>query len=175
MKSNLLVICFLLSFGIGSPVFGEILGNGPLPDDRNKKLKAVDSHTIDDEELPRWLTDPQPLSLNMLIPVYGSYVLDNAVDGNIRPPAYVFDWSLGGFIPLGLILTANLAGDVISDERKRGMVSAAVGLYLLTRVGVFMVINDQIDHFNNYVRVRLEMIAEETAGINVKIGLESEY
>ena len=113
-------MCF--PFFIKAPVQADLTGTQKIRDHINSQLKDIDINSLSIEEKENRLLDPVRLNLNMLIPVYGSTVLDNTLYGNIRPPAYIFDWALGGFIPLGLLLIVGLAGDQLKSGRKNTLV-----------------------------------------------------
>lgn len=90
------------------------------------------------------------LSLGALVPVLGSYRIDQAMFGELRPTAVVIDWILGGLLPLGLAIAA------LSVEDRRAMFGwTAVGLYAATRIGVLVVGNLHVTEYNRYLHVRL--------------------
>lgn len=166
-------LCLTLLTSISA--HADLTGTQKIRDYIDFQLQDVDIQTLTMEEKEAWLVDPVRLNLNMLIPVYGSTILDNSLYGNIRPPAYIFDWTLGGFIPLGLIVAAGLAGEQLSSNRKKALVGAAVGLYLITRVGVFITINEHIHQYNKYMKVRMGLEVEETSSISLNLGFEQKF
>ncbi|MCP4753562.1 MAG: hypothetical protein GY866_21955 [Proteobacteria bacterium] len=59
---------------------------------------------------------------------------------------------------------------------KKALVGTAVGLYLVTRIGVFITINERIHEYNEYMKIRLELVEGAEAGVSrLRAGLEASF
>ena len=91
------------------------------------------------------------LTLGALVPIYGTYQLDERVFGSVRPSAMLFDWFLGGIAPAALGITA-----LASHGETRAITAwTALGLYAATRLGVILVGNLHVAEYNRYIAVKL--------------------
>lgn len=164
-------ICLLLSCMIILPgsAFADITGTQKIRDNVDKKLKDLDISSMSNEEKEKLLASPVRLNINMIVPIYGSYILDNTLYGSIRPPAYIFDWTLGGIVPLGLLGVSILGRNRYSGRKIKIMRITALSLYLVTRIGVFVTINEHIYQYNKYMKQRLN-IESAGEGANINIG-----
>nr|HEX4316148.1 hypothetical protein [Kofleriaceae bacterium] len=114
---------------------------------------AIHAH-VDDQLAHTAAPPPRPprwqLDAGVAIPIYGSYAVDTAVYGSVRPSAYVFDWFLGAIAPAAL-LGASFA-------TTRGTAGAlrwtALGLYATTRVAIEVVGNLHVDEYDAYLDQR---------------------
>jgi hypothetical protein len=99
---------------------------------------------------------PDPLdhvttSLALLVPVVGTYRLDRAAFGSVRPSGVAFDWVLGGLAPLALVG----ASFAVADGRTRQALRwSALGLYVATRIGVLVIGNMHVSEFDDYLAAR---------------------
>ncbi|MCG8339088.1 MAG: hypothetical protein MJE63_31645 [Proteobacteria bacterium] len=175
MKKTLMMLISCVLLVINLEVYADLTGTQKIRDHVDFKLKDVNIDNLSPAEKKAWLVDPVRLNLNMLIPIYGSTILDNTLYGNIRPPAYIFDWTLGGFLPMGCLLAVGLGGDNLSDDEKKDLVATAVGLYVLTRIGVFITINEHIYQYNKYMKIRLGLDNEELTDISMSFGYERTF
>jgi hypothetical protein len=92
-----------------------------------------------------------PLVAATLIPVVGTWRVENRVFGGLRPSGVIFDWVLGGLAPLGFGVAA-LATDGTTRET---CAYTALGLYVATRLGILVIANLHISAWNRaVVRVR---------------------
>ena len=152
--NSIFLICILLCPGI---VLADLTGTSRIKSHADNKLEGLDIKKMSEDSKKDLLVSPIRLNLNMIIPVYGSYILDNSLYGNVRPPAIIFDWTLGGFIPLAMMLAAGIGRGSISLNRKKVLIYAAVSLYILTRVAVIITINEHIHNYNKYMKNRLNL------------------
>ena len=100
------------------------------------------------------------LSLGALVPILGSYRIDQAMFGEVRPTAVVIDWILGGLLPLGLAIAA-----VAVEDRRALFGWTAAGLYAATRIGVLVVANLHVGEYNHYLHVRLGAASSATGPV----------
>lgn len=170
MKS--LFLGFLILFFGAAITLADITGTQKIKDNIDRKLANLDIASMSQQEKDDMLADQFRLNLNMLVPVYGSYVLDTKLYGDVRPPALIFDWTLGGFIPLGLLLISTLGKEKMSTKQKNSLISTAVGLYLITRVGVYLTINEHIYQYNKYMKMRLNLEQVETKQVSMRTGIK---
>ncbi len=91
-------------------------------------------------------------SLRALVPIWGSYRLDDTVFCSVRPAAVAFDWILGGAVPAGLAIAALATDDA---HASRILAWTALGLYATTRLGVLVIGNLHIAAYNHAVELRL--------------------
>jgi len=91
------------------------------------------------------------LTLGTLVPVLGSYRLEHAVFGELRPSAIVFDWVLGGLLPVALGVTAFAT----SGRTRKICAWSAIGLYAATRISIFVIANLHVSEYNRQVRLHL--------------------
>ncbi|MBW1767161.1 MAG: hypothetical protein JRJ02_05780 [Deltaproteobacteria bacterium] len=155
MRYRILPVFLLFFLLFAGTAKADLTGTGKIQEHIHKKLESLEIQAMSEDEKRDLLVNTLRLNLNMVIPVYGSYILDNTLYGNVRPPAIIFDWSLGGFIPLVLLLTVVMGKDKISRKRKEAMIYTAVGLYIITRIGVIITINDHIRHYNEYIKIQV--------------------
>ena len=173
MKHKLIVpviIFILCAFTI--PLYANPTGTQKIKDNIDKKLKDIDINSLSMDEKKGMLADQVRLNINMLVPIYGSYVLDNKLYGNIRPPAIIFDWALGGIIPLGLVCTSLIWKNRFSKRTVNILQLTALGLYLATRIGVLITINEHIHQYNKYMEIRLNINSETEKDISMGIGFK---
>ena len=108
------------------------------------------------DELVAQHESPEPLghvatSLALLVPVLGTYRLDRAAFGSVRPSGVIFDWVLGGLAPLALVG----ASFAVSDARTRQALRwTALGLYVATRIGVLVIGNMHVSELDDYLATR---------------------
>jgi hypothetical protein len=95
--------------------------------------------------------DRVTLSLGALVPVFGTYRLDHRVFGGVRPSAIVFDWVLGGGVPIAL----GAAALATSGRTRDALAWTALGLYVSTRAAVLVIGNLHVSEYNRYLRVKL--------------------
>ena len=93
-------------------------------------------------------------SLRLLVPVWGSTVMEHAVFGELKMPAVVFDWILGGLIPAALLTTAAVAD--LEPGTRDALNYTAIGLYGGTRIGILYIANDHISVHNEHLDARLK-------------------
>ncbi len=117
--------------------------------------RNVDRASLDPVATRALMADRLTLSLGVLAPGYGSYVLDRKVFGSLRPAAVVCDWILGGFVPAGLGVAALAGGGALSPSTRSILGFTALGLYGATRIGVLVVGNLHISEYNHEVELRL--------------------
>lgn len=118
-------------------------------------VARLDGAKLDPDWRKSLLADRLTLSLGALIPIYGSYELDEKVFGGVRPAAVVFDWILGGIVPAGLGVTALATGDSLSSRTRTILAWSAIGLYASTRLGVLIIGNFHVTEYNRYLQLRL--------------------
>ena len=93
-------------------------------------------------------------SFELLVPIWGSYMLDRHVYGSVRPSGVVFDWILGGLVPA--VLTGS--SFAVHDADTRSLLRwSALGLYAGTRVGVEVIGNLHVSEYNGYLSRRGEV------------------
>jgi hypothetical protein len=109
--------------------------------------------------------DRLTMSLGALVPVFGTSRLDGAVFGGVRPSAIVFDWVLGGAVPVGLAALA-LADTGLSSSARDDLAWTALGLYAVTRVGILVIGNLHVSEWNRYIDVKLAA-GGATAGVSL--------
>ncbi|MEP6859826.1 MAG: hypothetical protein ABJE66_04350 [Deltaproteobacteria bacterium] len=141
----------------------DLANNEAIHEHVDAVVAGVDVTALDPARTRALLADRLTLSLGALVPIYGSYKLDHKVFGDVRPAAVVFDWILGGFVPVGLGVTALAGGNALSSETRSILAWTAVGLYASTRIGVFVIGNLHISEYNRVLRLRLGLGAAATA------------
>ncbi len=91
------------------------------------------------------------VTASALVPILGTYLLDEQVFGSVRPSAVVFDWVLGGVAPAALGAVA-----LASHGEARAVTAwSALGLYVATRIGVIWIGNLHVAEYNRYVAIKL--------------------
>ncbi len=170
MNYKVALILGLVTLFSATSVQADLTGTKKIHLQIDKELAEIDLESLSLREKQDMLADPVRLNLNMLIPIYGSYVLDTKLYGDVRPPAIIFDWTLGGFIPLGLLFFTAAKGDSLSAKARKSMISTAIGLYLVTRIGVVITINEHIHQYNKYKseQLGLDQEAPEHAALTLK-------
>ncbi len=103
--------------------------------------------------------DAQPISrattsFELLVPIWGSYMMERRAYGNVRPSGIVFDWILGGLVPAVLVGTSFAVHDAGTRSTLRW---SALGLYAGTRVGVEIIGNLHVGEFNDYLAERKQI------------------
>ena len=121
-------------------------------------LSHVDVAALDAGRRRSLLADRLTLNLDILIPIVGSCALEEKVFGGLRPSAVVFDWILGGVLPVGLGATALLGDGSLSPKARSVLGWTAAGLYASTRLGILIVGNLHISDYNRYVKLRLGVV-----------------
>lgn len=91
-------------------------------------------------------------SFELLVPIWGSYMMERHVFGSVRPSGIVFDWILGGLVPAVLAGTSFAVHDADTRSRMRW---SALGLYAGTRVAVEVIGNLHVSEYNEYARLQL--------------------
>lgn len=142
----------------------DLTGQAVIRDHIDKQLAELDLATLDDAQKHALLVDPLCLNLNMIVPVYGSYILDTTLYGAVQYPAVIADWLLGGLVPLALTATALLGQAAFGELPRNIMLGSALALYLGTRVAVLLVINEHIHVYNDYMREQLGLPGTDAAG-----------
>lgn len=95
--------------------------------------------------------DRLTFNLVALVPGLASYVIDTHIFGGIGPMGYIFDWLVGGAVPLSLALIAPWqTGDVQS-----AFWVGALGLYVIMRAAIVVTINDHVTVYNEHLDQRL--------------------
>ena len=100
------------------------------------------------------------LAAGALVPVLGSYELDHAVFGGVRPSAIVFDWILGGLVPAALVGGSFAVSGAGARDAMRW---TALGLYATTRVAIEIVGNLHVTEYDDYLDQRTHASARITA------------
>lgn len=122
----------------------------------------ADGAPFDASRRPSLLADRLTLSLEMLVPIVGSCALEQKVFGEVRPSAVVFDWILGGVVPLGFGASAIAGEGALSPQARSVLGWTAVGLYASSRLGILIVGNLHITEYNRYLDLRLGVVESRT-------------
>ncbi|MEP7123025.1 MAG: hypothetical protein ABJE95_19005 [Byssovorax sp.] len=133
-------------------------GSQSIRDHVDATLLRLDVPAMTAPEKQALLADRRTLNLGLLVPCYGSYALDAKVYGELQPAAVVFDWVLGGIVPVGLGVGALADRDLPSGTRA-GLAWTAAALYVTSRVGVLIIANGHITDYNAAMRWRLGLSA----------------
>jgi hypothetical protein len=89
------------------------------------------------------------LVLPTLIPGIGTYRVEKRVFGGLRPAGVVFDWGLGGAVPVTFGAIA-----LGSSGRTRDVCAwTAIGAYAVTRLAILVIANLHISEYNRRVRM----------------------
>ena len=156
-----LAIAVLLGPSIAS---ADLANNEAIHDHVDALVRTQDGVTVDGRSALS--ADRLTLSLGALIPIFGTYRLDEKVFGSVRPSALVFDWVIGGAAPLVLGVIAHEDG-ALSPHTRSIVGWTAVGLYAATRIGVLIIGNLHVTEYNRYLglRLRLGVAAVPGAGL----------
>jgi len=90
-------------------------------------------------------------SFELLVPIWGSYMMERRVYGGARPSGILFDWILGGLVPAVLTGTSFAVHDAGTRSDLRW---SALGLYIGTRAGVETIGNLHVGEYNDYLAQR---------------------
>lgn len=111
----------------------------------------LDLAKLDDAQREALYADRTTLTLGLLVPVLGTYRMEEKVFGGVRPAGVIFDWFLGGAVPLGLGITA-----LATDGRTREVCAwTALGLYATTRLAILLIGSAHVSAYNEEVRGHL--------------------
>ena len=97
------------------------------------------------------LADHLTFSLEALVPILGSYELDQRVYGSTRPSGVIFDWILGGIVPLAL----GIGALATHGQTRRVLGWTALGLYVSTRIAVLTIGNLHVSEYNSRIELRV--------------------
>ncbi|MGE5183923.1 MAG: hypothetical protein ACM31C_17755 [Acidobacteriota bacterium] len=131
-------------------------------------LRAVGVTSLDARQRAALHADRLTLSLGALVPVLGTYRLDEKVFGSVRPAGVIFDWVLGGLVPATLGLVAWQDG-ALSSHTRSVLAWTALGLYASTRLGVLVIGNWHVSEYNHYLDVRLAAVAAGGPGLSATV------
>ncbi len=124
----------------------DITGRQAIRDNIDKKLK--DSKALTQSEKKHIRLNPFILNLSILIPVFGTFILDKIFFGKPQISAIIADWIIGGFIPL-ILITINFI------TKTDTFLFIAFVLYVLTRIGICIIVNEHIYTYNKYIKQKL--------------------
>lgn len=133
----------------------DILGVRRIKNHVEQVLANADTTSLSLERREKMIKNPVRLNVNMIIPIFGSVILDKTLYGEIRPPAVGGDWILGGIVPAGLTVGSLATRDNIRVRSSNALLFTALGLYIATRAGVLLTINHHIKVYNGYMRLKL--------------------
>jgi hypothetical protein len=112
---------------------------------------GVDVPQLTPQQREALYADRLSLMAGTLVPILGTWRVENKVFGGLRPAGVIFDWTLGGFVPLGLAIAA-----LATSGRTRAICAwTALGLYASTRIGIMIIGNLHISAYNHAVAVHL--------------------
>jgi hypothetical protein len=86
-----------------------------------------------------------------LIPGWGTYRLEKIVFGEVRPAGIIGDWVVGGAVPAGLAIAALVVDD---PDSRRTLAWTAAGLYVGTRLTIFVIGNLHISAYRQALDLR---------------------
>jgi len=144
-ETILLILIFVMAF---ENLYPDLTGQARIRNNVDKKIKGIDLAAMSQEDKANLYADRFRLNINMIIPIYGSSILDTKLYGNVRPPAYIFDWFLGGIVPL---IAIGIAAANVFPSANSALVVGGLTLYGLTRIGVYIAINEHIGVYNHYL------------------------
>ncbi|HEY4056952.1 MAG TPA: hypothetical protein VGM39_10090 [Kofleriaceae bacterium] len=114
----------------------------------NKALHAHVDDLVQNDPANARRADRVSLDAELLVPIFGTYRLDQRVFGSSRPSGIVFDWILGGVAPVALAGSSFLVDD---PDTRSALRWSALGLYGATRIAVEIIGNLHISEYNRYL------------------------
>ncbi len=145
MISVAVVVC------ASTPARADVLGHDRLRAHVDDMFAHLDVATLDAQQRDDLYASRTAITAGLFVPMFGSYRLEHQMFGELRPSAIVFDWVLGGLVPIGLGVTA-----LVTSGRTRKITAyTALGLYAATRIGIIVIGNLHVSEYNRQVRIHL--------------------
>ena len=148
-------------------VAGDLAENQEIIDYVDETLEDVDVSALSDDEVASLYANRVAFNFVALIPCIASLVIDTKIYGSPRPMAYVFDWFLGGAVPIALAIIAAFVEPTARDV----LIGTALGVYGATRVAILFVINGHITTFNDEMARRLAELRPHGPTVMLVFGL----
>lgn len=149
----------------GGTARADLLGHDRLREHVDRMFARTDVRAMDAAQRDAMYLRRPLLTVGLLVPVLGTYRMEQAVFGELRP-AVVIDWVLGGLAPVALGITALET----SGRTRRIAAWSAIGLYAATRAAILVIGSLHISEYNRQIRLHLGAI-ERTAADRVVPGL----
>lgn len=117
----------------------------------DRMFAGVDVGRLTPAQRDALYADRLTLMAGALIPVFGTWRIEDKVFGGLRPAGVIFDWGLGGAAPVGLAIAAFAT----TGTTRTVCAWTAIGLYAATRIGIMIIGNLHISAYNRAVSVHL--------------------
>jgi hypothetical protein len=117
----------------------------------DRMFAGVDVARLTPAQREALYADRLTLMAGALIPIFGTWRIEDKVFGGLRPAGVIFDWVLGGVAPLGLAITAFAT----TGTTRTVCAWTAIGLYASTRIGIMIIGNLHISAYNRAVSLHL--------------------
>ncbi|MGE0871511.1 MAG: hypothetical protein AB7P03_23330 [Kofleriaceae bacterium] len=171
MRSGATLVVAIAIALTGAEAQADLANHELLHKHLDDEFATLDLASLTPEQREELYAPRLSLTLGLLVPVYGTYRLDNRVFGSMRPAGVIFDWIAGGLVPAALGVTA-----LATDGRTRSICGwTALGLYTATRIGTLVFGSLHLRAYNQEVKLRLSAASTHASALAPALVAETHW